>query len=219
MRFKAVIFDLDGTLLNTLEDVANSVNQILVRYGLDANPIDHYKSLIGNGAQNLIRQAACGKLDEAKIADVVKEFRILYTKKFKLKTKKYDGIDDLLAWFDKKEIVYAVLSNKSHNLTNKIVKHYFPHRNFSAIIGQQTGIPIKPNPVQATKIISHFKCKPEEVIFIGDSGVDMETAKNAGTFAIGVLWGFREQNELLRYGANILAHKPEDIKLFLAANI
>jgi len=219
MRFKAVIFDLDGTLLNTLEDIVDSVNQVLIGYGLDTNQIEYYKLRIGRGAQNLIRQASCGNLDDSKIDDAVREFQRIYAKRFNLKTEKYDGIEDLLTWLDKKGIFYAVLSNKPHNLTNKIIRHYFPHRNFSAIIGQQTGIPLKPDPTQVIKIISHIKCKAEEVVFIGDSGIDMETAHNAGTFALGILWGYREQSELVKYGANALAHTPKDIELFLETNI
>ncbi|MDR0372155.1 MAG: HAD family hydrolase [Nitrososphaerota archaeon] len=219
MRFKAVIFDLDGTLLNTLEDIVDSVNHVLMGYGLEINQADYYKLRIGRGAQNLIRQASDGKIDEDKIDDAVKEFQRIYAKRFNLKTRKYVGIDDLLNWLDKKRIQYAVLSNKPHNLTTKIVKHYFPHRNFSAIIGQQTGIPLKPDPAQVTKIISQFQCKAEEVVFIGDSGVDMETAHNAGTFALGVLWGYREQKELLKYGAIALAHKPKDIEIFIETTI
>ena len=212
MRFHAVIFDLDGTLLNTLDDIGDSVNQILTEYGLPTHPIGDYKHMIGNGAKNLMRRATCEKVAASELDALVEKFRTLYATRYDQKTVKYDGIDDVLDWLDQVKIPYAVFSNKPHDITNRIIRRFFPNRCFTAVYGQQIGIPIKPDPTQVMRILSQLRCSAQEAMFIGDSSVDMETAKNAGVFALGVLWGFRDRDELLAHGADALAKTPADIR-------
>ena len=215
MKYKAIIFDLDGTLLNTLADIGKSVNQVLSQHGLPENSIDDYMLFVGDGTKNLIRRATLAKVDEKTLELMVKEFIEIYAQNCNQTTQKYAGIDSLLNFCDSKKVPYAVLSNKPHEITKKMVDFYFPHQSFVSVFGQQSGVPIKPNPIIAKKIISLFKCEPQMVAFLGDSGVDMETAITAGAIPIGVLWGYRERDELLEHGANILIEHPMDMKILL----
>ena len=211
MRFKAVIFDLDGTLLNTLCDIAESANQVLLKYGYPQNPIEQYKYLVGKGVRNLILNAIEETVTEDRLECIISDYKDIYSKRFCEKTSKYAGIDSLLDHLDELGILYAILSNKPHNLTCRSIAHYFPNRNFQAIVGQQDNIPMKPNPDSVRGILDCFRCKANETMFIGDSGVDMETAKNANMFGVGVLWGYREKEELLSHGAKKLVAHPSDI--------
>jgi len=213
LRYKAVIFDLDGTLLNTLDDIGESANGVLAEYNLPACPINNYKLFIGNGAKNLIRRASKGKIEETELDIVINKFRAAYALRFDRKTKIYPGIENLLTWLQNVGIPFGVLSNKSNDLTNKIIKHYFPSHTFFAICGQKTGIPIKPDPTQANNMISTLKYQSNEFIFVGDSGVDMDTAHNAGIYALGVMWGFREKSELEDHRADFIVSNPEEIRM------
>jgi len=212
MIIKAVVFDLDGTLLDTLEDIGESANLVLTKHCFPANPISNYRILTGDGAEVLFRRASHNKASEAVIRTMVKEFQTLYSSRCTSKTKAYDGIIKLLYWLKKSRIHCAVLSNKFHDLTNILIKHYFPLIEFSAIYGQLFGIPIKPDPVQVLNILSQLQCEPCEAMLVGDTCVDMQTAKNAGVFAVGVLWGFRDMNDLVNYGADAVVKSPEEIQ-------
>jgi len=211
LRFKAAIFDLDGTLINSLEDIGDSVNQALAEHGFQINPINDYRYFIGNGAKKLAMRATHGKATESDIENIVLRYREIYKDKCFLKTHIYEGITELLSWLDEVNITCAVLSNKKHELTNLITKHYFPKKNFFAIYGHKVGVPIKPDPTQALKIISEMNCKLEDIVYIGDTDVDIMTAKNAGVFVIGALWGFRDRAELLNHGADAIAKTPVDV--------
>ena len=211
MKYKAVIFDLDGTLLNTLDDIGNAANQVLENHGYLAVSIDEYKTLIGNGADNLMKSATSGAVDGEEKAKMVSEFKSLYSKTCTKCTYIYKGISELLDWLDDNNIKYAVLSNKPHELTVKIIQYYFPGRPFLAIIGESAGKPKKPDPSNANQVIELFDCNANEVIFLGDSDVDMKTANNAGAFPVGVLWGFRSSEELLDNGAAKLIEHPVNL--------
>lgn len=211
-RIKAVIFDLDGTLLDTLTDIGKSVNRILLRHGFLENSIDDYRFFLGDGAKNLIKRATSEVADDQTCELIIKEFIDLYAENCDIETRKYDGIDSLLDFLGNKNIQCAVLSNKVHEITEKLVKIYFPLRPFVSVFGQRSGVPKKPDPVVTNEIISKFQCEPHEVAFLGDSGVDMKTAVNAGAVPVGVLWGFRERDELLESGAKIFIEHPDDMK-------
>ena len=212
MKIKGVIFDLDGTLLDTLDDLGESVNKALSEYGYPVNPIDDYRFYIGNGGKNLVRRAMHEKDFKPEMDPVLKRFKEIYDEEYHNKTSIYDGIEDLLIWLEDNKIQYAVLSNKFHGFTEKIIELYFPDRKFSSVIGQKEGVPIKPDPTQVYEIIDKFKCDKDEVILIGDTKVDIETAKNAGIFSIGVTWGFRDKDELIESGADIIVDTPEEIR-------
>ena len=139
MRIKLVIFDLDGTLLNTLDDLAESVNQALEAHGLPAHPVDSYRLFVGNGSKIMIRRAAGDGADESVTETVLREYKDIYANRWNRLTGKYPGIDGVLDWFDANAIQYAVLSNKPHEFTAGIIRYYFPGRNFAAVIGQKDG--------------------------------------------------------------------------------
>ena len=211
MIIKAAICDLDGTLLNTLDDIAESANQVLLNHGYPKIVSEKYKELIGKGAKNLILCITPEEIAEPEIDCLVSEFKDLYSRRLCEKTVKYDGVDSLLDWFDELGILYAVLSNKPHHLTSQIISHYFPDRKFKAVIGQQKDAPMKPNPECVKGILECLQCEPGEVVFIGDSGLDMETANNAKMLGVGVLWGYRDQEELILHGAKRLVTNPLEI--------
>jgi phosphoglycolate phosphatase len=211
MKVKAVIFDLDGTLLNTLSDIGEASNKILSFWGLPTPEIEEYKSFIGNGTKNMIRKASRDALFEHEIDNAVEMFVTEYSKGLLAKTFIYNGIIDLLNELDRQNILYAVLSNKPHLLTVELVRHYFPNMQFSCIMGQCNNYPIKPDASQAKLIISDFGCFAEQVAIVGDSVVDIDTAKNVGTFSLGVLWGYGSKDQLLRHGADVLAESPNEV--------
>ena len=219
MRFKAVIFDLDGTLLDTLEDIGESVNQALVEHGFPENPIVNYKKYVGNGAKNLIIRATHEKANDVEVEKILKRYREIYNQRFFLKTRIYDGIKELLVWLNEVNIPYAVLSNKKHELTNSVIGHYFADMNFSIVCGHKSSVPLKPDPTQALYIVSKLNCKAEDVVFIGDTDVDVLTAKNAGIFAVGALWGFRDEFELCKNGADAIVKTPNDVRAIISGSI
>ena len=213
---KAIIFDLDGTLLNTLDDIADSMNEVLRRHGLPLRATEEYKYFVGDGALNLVRRAASGA--EAAGLDTIRleeEYSALYLLKQADKTAPYDGIPELLSTLAGRGVKIAVLSNKPHDATLKILSRYFPDTAFDAIIGHRPGHPVKPDPDGALEILGILGLPREEVLYLGDTGTDMQTAANAGLKAIGALWGFRERSELSANGAYAFAEHPSDVLDFL----
>jgi phosphoglycolate phosphatase len=209
---KAVIFDLDGTLLDTIDDIADSMNEVLGRYGLPLHSVDEYKIFVGDGVTNLVnRSAAAAPAAGHSLSQIETEYRAEYIKRQADKTKPYDGMPETLSALAQRGIKMAVFSNKPYNATLEVVAHYFPGIYFDAIIGQRPGYPIKPNPSGAMEILEIFGLPREEVLYVGDTGTDMQTAKAAGLKAVGALWGFRERDELVQNGADILAERPQGI--------
>lgn len=223
MLIRAVIFDLDGTLLDTLADLAVAGNQALTGNGLLPQPTDDYRLLIGSGARNLMRQAAaaaCG-LPPEQIADdlteqLLKDFNQAYNQNWDDQTKPYFGILELLNSLQLAGIKMAVLSNKPDHFTQKIVSRYFPAGIFSQVAGKLDNWPIKPDPSLALEICRLLGVSPDQTAMIGDSGSDMMTACRAGMVPIGVLWGFRSADELNAGGAKWLAENPLQLKMVLS---
>lgn len=208
---KAVIFDLDGTLINSLEDIAYCMNEALKANGYETHSIESYPYFIGTGVINLVKNALPPeKSDDERAVNAVREsYRTLYEKNYLEKTKPYDGITELIKSLKEKGLKVAVLSNKPHNFTVELAEHFFDEFDF--VLGQQDSIPKKPNPEGANLIVNELKLNKEDCIYLGDSGVDMQTAKAAGITAVGVLWGFREKEELLENGADYLIGKPQEL--------
>jgi phosphoglycolate phosphatase len=208
---KAVIFDLDGTLINSLDDIANSMNEALRANGYPLHSVESYKHFIGTGVVNLVKNALPPekKEDERAVNTVRESYRMLYEKNYLEKTKPYDGINELLNTLKQQGFKIAVLSNKPHGFTVELAEHFFEGIDF--ILGQQDSIPKKPDPAGVNIILKELKLSKEDCIYLGDSGVDMQTAKAAGMTAVGVLWGFREKEELLENGADYLIEKPQDL--------
>jgi len=211
----SIIFDLDGTLLDTLEDLAVTVNEVLADHGMAEHNINAYKGFIGDGLTSLIERSVAPGTDQSVVIRMCDEFKKRYECNWCQHCRPYPGIIDVLQKLQKRQIDCAVLSNKPHEFTLRFVQHYFSQNTFRVIYGQRSGFAKKPAPDIALAIANELGRQPDEMFFVGDSGVDMQTAQNAGMHGIGVLWGFREKEELLRGGAEFLVNKPKELLLYV----
>ncbi len=212
MDVKAVLFDLDGTLLDTLEDIANSANSTFIKNGLPANEVDAYRYFVGEGVTMLISRALpAEKRDSDIIAKCVKGFREDYSRNWNVNTRPYEGVPELLDSLAAKRIKMAVLSNKPDDFTKQCVSALLPNHNFEIILGQRPGIPIKPDPFSALQIADSLGIAPSRFLYLGDSAIDIETAVRAGMFPVGALWGFRPLEELREHGAQAVIKRPMDL--------
>ncbi|MFB1032560.1 MAG: HAD family hydrolase [Aliarcobacter cryaerophilus] len=207
---KTVIFDLDGTLLDSIEDIASSMNKVLESLQLPTHKIEDYKHFVGGGVDILVENALSNQSKEIK-DEVIKRFKIEYDGKLHSKTLPYDGIYELLDELKKLDINLAVLSNKPHEFTVSYVNHFFKNYNFKEIHGQKKDVPKKPDPKAALDIVKFLNSSCENTYFIGDTKIDMHTAKSANMTAIGVLWGFRDEKELRDFGADFIVSNPLEI--------
>lgn len=207
---KTVIFDLDGTLLDSIEDIASSMNKVLESLQLPTHKIEDYKHFVGGGVDILVENALNNQSKEIK-DEVIKRFKIEYDGKLHSETLPYDGIYELLDELKNLDINLAVLSNKPHEFTVSYVNHFFKNYNFKEIHGQKKDVPKKPDPKAALDIVKCLDSSCENTYFIGDTKIDMQTAKNANMTAIGVLWGFRDEKELRDFGADFIVSNPLEI--------
>lgn len=216
MDYSGVIFDLDGTLLDTLEDLADSVNLILQRNGLPEHELNKYKYFIGDGLTNLIRRALPAELgDEATISRYVVSVGEEYNKRWAYKTRPYPGIPELLQELQNRKIRMAIFTNKPDSAAKNVVQHFFPDYRFEIVRGAIPSQPIKPDPSGALAIAKEMKIHPNEFLYLGDTGTDMKTAKAAEMYPIGVLWGFRTAAELIENGAKLLLETPQQLFDFI----
>ncbi|AVM51750.1 phosphoglycolate phosphatase [Bacteroides zoogleoformans] len=194
---KLIIFDLDGTLLNTIADLAQSTNHALQRLGYPIHPEAAYNFMVGNGINKLFERALPeGEKSEENVLRVRKEFIPYYDVHNADKSRPYPGIPELLQQIQEAGMQPAVASNKYQAATEKLIAHYFPEIRFAAVFGQREGIAVKPDPHIVHDILAITRTDKEDVLYVGDSGVDMQTAANAGVTACGVTWGFRPRMEL-----------------------
>jgi len=214
---KAVIFDLDGTLLDTLADLAESLNAMLARLGYRQHSVEAVKGFIGDGMENLVRRAAPddASIDEALVARCLSLYKEEYGKRWKAKTRAYDGIPELLAALQRRGVPMAVLSNKADAFTRMCVAEFFPDIAFSAVLGQREGYPKKPDPAGALEIGALWELPMDEVALVGDSPADIHTALAAGMFPTGVAWGFRPTSQLRDCGAATILDHPADLLAIL----
>jgi phosphoglycolate phosphatase len=214
MKYEAVIFDLDGTLLNTLEDIGDSCNHILSANSFPTHDIEKYQFFVGAGAKNLIIKALPPDSREDKTVDrCLTEFRDYYADNCESKTYPYEGIIDLLKEIAKKNIIIAVLTNKPQFHSEKCIKKYLKDINIDIIIGQgnKDNLPPKPDPAGALHIARRFNISAGKILYIGDTAIDMKTARAAGMFPLGVSWGFRPVEELQESGAELIIQRPSEI--------
>ncbi len=212
MPGRAVIFDLDGTLLDTLEDIADSMNRVFADRGLPTHPVEDYRYFVGSGAEELAWRALPEEQrNREMIAELVNGFQTSYRSTWNVKTRPYPGIERMLERLREEKIPTAVFSNKPQEFTVLGVKEYFPGHPFAAVLGQREGVPLKPDPAGAAKIGKTLGLDPRDILFLGDTGVDMETARGAGNFPVGVSWGFRPVAELREHGAEVIIDRPEEI--------
>ncbi len=214
--FKAVIFDLDGTLLDTLTDLAESMNNVLVRNGLPVHLIESYKYMIGDGVENLVKRALPVTMRaDMTVKRFMDEYRDEYDKNWKANTRPYDGVIELIEALLSLGLRLNVLSNKPHDSTIMCVREFLPYERFDIVLGHRPGENPKPDPHGAIEISEKLGISPDEFLYIGDTGIDMKTAVAAGMYPIGVLWGFRTKEELIDNGAKMVLEKPLDLLEFL----
>jgi len=212
MSCKAVIFDLDGTLLDTLEDIGDCMNHALAGMGLATRSREDYRCFIGGGAAAL----ACRVLPESEqseetISACLERFRRQYARRWNRATRPYEGIPEMLDRVAMAGIKLSVHSNKPHEFAVKCVRNYFGRWQFVKILGQRDGLPDKPHPAGALEIARCAGVLPSEVIYVGDTPVDMKTARAAGMYPVGVQWGFRSRQELKDNGAGAILGKPAEL--------
>ena len=197
---------LDGTLLDTIGDLTDSVNEVMEKFGFPLHGPEDYKKKVGNGFKKLVeRSLPEDARDEKTIDDAVAAFVEAYDRRYLDKTAPYEGILELLAKLCEKGIALGVNSNK------RLIKKYFAHIPFVDVYGEREGIPKKPDPAGALKLLELMGLEKEEVLYIGDSNTDMLTGKNAGLDTVGVSWGFRGREELEAYGGTFVVDRPEEI--------
>ena len=211
---KIVIFYLDVTLLNKFADLANSTNYALKVLGYPIHEPDKYNFMVGNGINKLFERALPdGEKTEENVLRVRQEFVPYYDQHNADKSRPYPGVTELLETLQTAGMQLAVASNKYQAATEKLIAHYFPNIKFTAVFGQREGIPVKPDPIIVKEILQIAKVQEEETLYVGDSGVDMQTAINAGVTSCGVTWGFRPRTELESFHPDHIVDNAEEIKL------
>ena len=214
-QYKAVIFDLDGTLLNTLTDLADGVNIALRMHGMPERTVEEVRMAIGNGVVKLIERSVPEGKNNPDFEACLADFRTEYAKISKNTTCPYDGIPALLADLDAAGIATAVVSNKFHDATVALAKEYFPIIPFAAGERESAGIRKKPAPDTVFLAMEALGVTADECVYIGDSDVDIDTAKNAGMDCISVTWGFRDRAFLTAHGATVFADSPAELGCLL----
>ncbi|NLN14090.1 MAG: HAD family hydrolase [Tissierellia bacterium] len=214
-KYKGIIFDLDGTLLDTIEDLGDSMNEALRILGYPTFEIEEYKLKVGGGFRGLALNCLPDNVEEDLISKTIDLFAEIYDKNFLNKTRPYEAIDELLDKLNSKGILLAVNSNKKDEYTRILVDKFFKRIPFVKVYGEREGLPKKPDPYSALEIMAEMGLAKEEILFIGDSKTDILTANNAGMDSIGVLWGFRGRDEFIKYGATYIVERPEEILSFV----
>jgi phosphoglycolate phosphatase len=216
MDYEAVIFDLDGTLVNTISDIANSMNRVLIKMGLPAHEIAEYYYFVGAGLKELCRRVLPKDLQyETKVLEYRELFNEDYNQNWHNETYPYPGIIELLEYLQQKNKTIAILSNKPDHFCKLFVQHFFPNINFAIVRGNLDSLPPKPHPAGGMYITESLNLDPKDVLFVGDSDIDMQTAANCGFIAMGAEWGFRSQEELLKAGAKHIFSSPSHLLKFL----
>lgn len=213
MKYKAVIFDLDGTLIDSLSDIASTMNRVLVEHGFPEHDIEAYRFLVGHGLEELVREALpADRRRENDVDFFLLEFRRVYKKHCLDTTRPFPGINSLLSFLEEKKIPKAVLSNKSDQYTKQLVAELFPDYEFHTVQGTVQGVPLKPEPGAAVSIAGNMHMDPGSVLFVGDSAVDIQTGQNAGMATAAVTWGIRPREELVKYNPTYLVNRPEELE-------
>ncbi len=209
---RLVVFDLDGTLLNSLEDLADSANHVLAMHGYPTHPVLDYRYFVGDGVRKLIeRILPADERHDTKIEECKREFIEYYDIHKEDKTTAYEGLTELLVELKNRGVMIAVATNKVHEAVAPLMKKYFPDIHFDAMFGQRKGYPVKPDPTIMNDILQAVNCLPEDALHVGDTATDMELAHNAMIESVGVTWGYRPEKELVESGADHIIHQPEQL--------
>ena len=212
MQFRAVLFDLDGTLLDTLDDMANSMNAVLKRNEFPPHPVERYKQFVGGGIGELIRRALPeGLNDEDRVRALSEQMRQEYSRHWKDATGIYPGVDRMLDGLSSRGIRFSILSNKPDEFTKEMCKYFLDPWTFEIVMGASAAFPKKPDPAASLHIAREMGLEPDLFVHLGDSETDMKTAVSAGMYPAGALWGFRDEDELRASGAKVLLKSPVDL--------
>jgi phosphoglycolate phosphatase len=215
MKYRAVLFDLDGTLLDTLRDLADSMNRVLAGMGYPIHDTKKYQYFVGDGMEMLAHSALPPGTSNETTAQCVSFMKEEYGKHWADKTHPYKGIPELLESLVGRDVKMTILSNKPDDLTRVVVNKLLPQWRFKAVVGARAGIPKKPDPTMALEIANNLNILPSEFLYLGDTDTDMKTANAAGMYSVGALWGFRTADELTKAGAKTLIKNPMELmKLF-----
>jgi len=211
-KYKAILFDLDGTLLDSLNDIANAANRVLSKRQFPAHPVDAYKYFVGDGTKTLFARALPeDKRSDSIIQICMKEFEQEYSKNWNDETSLYPGIEEMLDLIQDHGFKMAILSNKPQEFTQYCVDAFLYKWPFEEVSGFQTSLPPKPDPSAALTIARRMGISPASFLYLGDTGVDMKTAVSAGMYPIGALWGFRSSDELTENGAKVVVDHPLEV--------
>lgn len=210
LPFRAALFDLDGTLVDSLEDIGEAMNRALHECGLPGHDLDDYRGFVGAGVR-VLAERAVAPAHHGRVDEIVATFRRHYERALVVHTRPYPGVEAMIASLTERRLPLAVLSNKYDEATQAIVTALFPSRPFSVVRGHRPPVPKKPDPTAALEIARHLEVPPRDCVFVGDTGIDMATATAAGMVAVGVRWGFRGDDELIGAGARVLLDRPTDL--------
>jgi len=212
-NFEAILFDVDGTLLDSLQDLADSMNSTLNHFGFPAHGLEMYKYFVGDGMENLVKRSLpdSARTDPAIVSESLQVMRQTYDHNWKMSTRPYPGIPQLLDSLTDRKVKMAILSNKPDDFTRKIVRELLASWRFEIVMGERASVPRKPDPASAIEIAKRLGIRPENFLYLGDTATDMRTANAAGMFAVGALWGFRDAVELESSGAKELISTPVEI--------
>jgi phosphoglycolate phosphatase len=217
--YSAVIFDLDGTLLDTLTDIGAAANRTLDSLGYPQHDLECYREFVGAGVRVLFGRALPeGSADEATVTRCAERFNVEYGRQWNVATRPYDGVPEMLDQVMRRDVKMAVLSNKPDAFTRQCVEYYLADWPLAPVLGQRDGIPRKPDPAGVREILNHWNISASDCLYLGDSDIDMQTAHAARVLAVGATWGFRTAEELVRNGARRLIDHPVDLVPLLDAS-
>jgi phosphoglycolate phosphatase len=209
---KALLFDLDGTLIDSLADIASAMNRMLAERGLPACATDEIRRMVGDGMRQLVFRALPeDQRDKATVDACLAAYRAHYETLWQTATRPYAGIPELLEALRVRGFKLGVISNKAHRFTVPMTEHFFGHDGFEVVLGQRDDVPRKPDPAGAMEAAARLGVSPAECAYVGDSGIDMEFAANSGMIGIGVTWGLRDIQELRSAGATHLVDTPAQV--------
>jgi phosphoglycolate phosphatase len=216
MRFNGIIFDLDGTLLDSIADIGTATNRVLAELGKPTYAISAYQYLVGDGVSVLFQRALPETLeDPGLMARCIEMFEAAYSDEWNKRSKPYDGIPDLLNSLVEARLRVGVLSNKPEEFTKRCSSYFFPNVPFDLVVGHSVRFPRKPDPSSARWMAEQWEVDSNRIAYVGDTNTDMKTAVGAGFFAIGVTWGFRPESELREHGAMQLVHSARELQELL----
>lgn len=218
MSPKVIVFDLDGTLLDTLDDLADASNMVLEECGYPQHPVEAYKYFVGDGLRVLMERIIPEDASQTDVDHCCDLFNTIYSRCWDNKSAPYAGIEEMLHQLRRSGARLTVLSNKPHQFTEIYIERFFQEHRFEVVFGQREGVNKKPDPAGALEIAELMGVSPAECMYVGDTAVDMQTGKAAGMFTVGVLWGFRDIEELQQNKADMIVKRPMEIVEYVIAS-